>query len=104
MDKQEIIRLFRDNIGISKLMSDDQYEVNTKEVNFDYDGTDIKIKNVSLVCFTEKQVWFNDDGGYDMDKMNGYFMFSTEPSETIHSMVKAFHKVKMLIESFGGEV
>lgn len=104
MDRKEIIRLFEDNIGIHQLMSENEYEVSTRCLMFNYDGANITIENVSLVCFTEDRVWFNDEEGYLMEKMNGHFGFDTRPSETVHPMVMAFHKVKGLINAFGMEV
>lgn len=105
MTKKEIIRLFRDNIGIKQMMNENQFHINTREIDFEYDGEPKTVKDVTLLAFTDNgKVWFNDEG-FEIDKIpEAPFMFSTEPSETIHPMVTAFFKVSKVIEHFGFEV
>lgn len=105
MTKEELIRLFRDNIGIQEMMNERQFHINTKEIYFEYEGEPKTLKNVTLLAFTDNgKVWFNDEG-FEIDKIpEAPFMFSTEPSETIHPIVTAFFKVSKVIDLFGGEV
>lgn len=71
-------------------MNEDMYYVNTKSVEFHYQGELIVIENVTWLCFTGNQVYFNDIHKFDMDKMDGDLLISTEQSEEIHPAVKAF--------------
>lgn len=105
MTKEEIIRLFRDNIGIKQLMNENQYHISTREIDFEYDGEPKSVKNISFLSFTDNgKVWFNDEG-FELDKIpEAPFMFSTEPSETTHPLVSAFFKASKVIELFGGEI
>lgn len=105
MTKQEIIRLFKDHspMGIRQLMNDNQYQVSTESLVIGYEDETLEIKDVSLMIFTEDKVWFNDNEGYELEKMNGHFMFSTNPSHTVHPMCKAYDKVNLMLKAFGME-
>lgn len=100
MDKEQIKRIFGNTV-CEQMMTDDMYYVNTKKVSFNYDGEFKEIENVTYLCFMDNYVYFNDVHKFDMNKMNGSFMISTEPSDTIHPAVKAFAKVSAMISAFG---
>lgn len=87
--KEEITRIFGNTV-CRQMMNDDMYYVNTKSVEFHYQGELIVIENVTWLCFMGNQVYFNDIHKFDMDKMDGDFLISTEPSEEIHPAVRAF--------------
>lgn len=89
MCKEDIKRIFGNTV-CKQMMNDDMYYVNTKSVEFHYQGEFIMIENVTWLCFTDNQVFFNNDYKFDMDKMDGDLLISTEPSEEIHPAVKAF--------------
>ena len=89
MCKEEIKRIFGNTV-CRQMMNDDMYYVNTKSVEFHYQSKLIVIENVTWLCFMENHVYFNDIHKFDMDKMDGDFIISTEPSDEIHPAVKAF--------------
>ena len=107
-DKDELLRLFQwhSPYGAKQMMKPTQYHISTEELVFGYDGKTETLKNVTLMVFNddEDKVYFNDSQAYELDKMDGHFMFSTEPSELLHPMVVAFYKMKPVIETFGGTV
>ena len=107
MDKNGIIHLFDlSRHGISQLMSDTQYHVSAAWISFDYGDENVRIENVSFVGFSRDgtKVYFDDSKGYEVDMLNGSFLISSEPSETLHPLVIAFGRVKGIIEAFGERV
>ena len=107
-DKDEIIRLFKDNGcgGAKPLMNPNHYHISTESLTFSYDGKTVNIDNVTFMAFNEEgdKVYFNDSPAYEISKMDGHFMFSTNPSEYLHPMVVAFYKMSKVIEAFGGTI
>lgn len=89
ISKEEIKRIFGNTV-CRQMMTEDMYYVNTKSVQFHYKGELVVIENVTWLCFMDNHVYFNDAHKFDMDKMEGDFIISTEASEEIHPAVRAF--------------
>lgn len=91
MTKKAIIDLFKANIGVTRMMSENQYHINTKQITFEYDGEPVTIHDVSFLGFTKNgKVWFNDEG-FEMEKIpESPFLFSTKPTQKIHPLVQTF--------------
>ena len=107
MDKNEIISHFELSAnGIKQLMNDRQYQVSTAKLTFGYDDETVIIENVSFVGFSMKndKVYFDDSKGYELEKINGSFLISSDPSETIHPLIGGFYGAKKIIEHFGGGI
>ena len=107
MDKNEIISHFELSAnGIKQLMNDRQYQVSTANLVFNYGDESVSIDNVSFVGFSinNDKVYFDDSKGYEIEKINGSFLISSDPSETIHPLIEGFYGAKAIIEHFGGEI
>ena len=99
--KEEIINLFRREIGIRQLFND-YYIVNTEEVLFNYHHERQSIRNVSIIHFKDNHIYFNNKHKYNLEGIgNNFFLFSTQPSKRTHWMVRTDKHIRRIKKELG---